>query len=87
MYRFFYNNYTFWVKKKKKNPKTYKASKAQHNLTLPLTPASSLTTLPLQYHWPSTIPGMCQAYPCLGASALAFPSAWDPLPPNTLYLL
>lgn len=45
MYRFLYNNYIFWVKKK--NPKTYKASKAQHNLALPLTPASSLTTLPL----------------------------------------
>ena len=45
MYRFLYNNYTFWVKKKKKNPKTYKASKAQDNLALPLTPASSVTTL------------------------------------------
>lgn len=38
MYRFLYNNYTFWIKKKK-NPKTYKASKAQDNLALPLTPA------------------------------------------------
>lgn len=80
MYRFLYNNYTFWIKKKK--PKDLQGLQGPRQSSPPTNSSLICDHSPAPSPWPSTVPGMCQAYPCLRASALAFPSAWDPLPPN-----
>lgn len=71
MYRFLYNNYTFWIKKKKTQRLT-RPPRPKTILALPLTQLVCDHS-PAPSPWPSTVPGMCQAYPCLQGFCTCLP--------------